>query len=388
MQKTPRRPALLAALGLALLLVAGAVPAFAASTAPDATTDGAGSTTAAPPPELRADVSPPPDGLDGLEELNPVDQSALEDLTLRYPPTAPIFRKYAYRPACLSTGCPGGIDHLAAGTGTRNTGYGTIRFRGALPGAIPVSAFLYWATIANGPFPVNQTVTFNGASVTGFAIGTGPNPCWGFGGGNLVAYRAAVLPNLLPGINGDYRVSGLPTNLTNGQDPWNPVSTTFPLSEGASLVVLYTHSSIPAGTWVQIHHPIGATTSTFGTLTYTHFLNLPIQTAAVKQTRIGADGQVLFGLTNGNPTTNERTSLAGPAGTGFVQIRGNGSYGSGNEDSDWNGTDGEPLNQLWDTHTMNIPGVIAPGPGVTSYQVRYVSLNDCIVPVVHVLTAR
>ncbi len=332
------------------------------------------------PPESHADVFPPPSFFDELEELNPVDGESLYDLTFRYPFNHRIFTKYAHRPVC----CPG-TDHLAAGGGTRNTGFTTIRFRGLLPGATPVSAFLYWAGIQGGAVAATQNVVFNGNVVMGFLVSNQPQPCWN-GAGTLRAYRAPVLPFLLPGVNGDYTVTGLPSFLANGQDPWNPVNVTLPLSEGASLVVLYTHPSIPAGTWVQIHHPV--TANTFGTLNYTHFLNLPIQVAATRHTRLGADGQVGGGLNNINPTTNEQTFLAGPIPQAFVQIRGNGSYFAGSEDSDWNGHDGEPLNQLWDTHTMNIPGVITPGPMVANYRVQYVANADCIVPVAHVITAR
>jgi hypothetical protein len=98
---------------------------------------------------------------------------------------------------------------------------------------------------------------------------------------------------------------------------------------------------------VQIHHPV--TPTVFGTLAFTHLLNLPIQVAATRHTRIGADGQPEFGLNHSNTISNELTALAGPAPQAFVQIRGNGSYFAGSEDSDMNGTDGEPLNHLWVT---------------------------------------
>lgn len=377
-------PGLVLAVGFALLAAGGPTLAAQSEIEPSEPAVPAGTTDDPSESISEADVFPPPDFLDDEPELNPVDEDSLEKLAASYSSSASVFRKYAYRPFCTTTGCPGGIDHLAAGFGTRNAGFGTIGFRGAPPGAAPVSAFLYWATIQVGA-PLTQTVVFNGNLVTGFLISVQPQPCWA-GGTNLVAYRAPVLPFILPGINGDYTVRGLPSNLTNGQNPWNPVSTMPPLSEGTSLVVLYTHASVPRGTWTQIHHPV--TPNVFGTLTFTHFLNLPIQVQAIKHTRIGADGQVGGGLANINVGTNELTALAGPVPAPFVQIRGNGSYASGNEDSDWNGTDGEPLNQLWDTHTMNIPGVIAAGPTVTNYRVRYNSPIDCIVPVVHVITAR
>jgi len=351
------------------------------------------------PPDLESDDVPPPDYLDGEVELNPVSEDALIQLAQDYGPAqipdegtqasakatifATVFRKYAYLPLSTFT-WTGGIDHLAAGTGLRNDAASTIRFRGTPPGATAVSAFLYFGFIDNSPVANPLPVTFNGTLVNAFLINTAPSPCWG--AGTFRAYRAPVLPYLLPGINGNYTVSGVPSNLANGQNPWNPVNSTPPLAEGASLVVLYTHSSIPRGSQVQIHHP--TVTQVYGTTTYTHFLNLPIQVAAMKHTRLGADGQVGGGTLNYSFITNERTSLAGPIPAPFVQIRGNGSYGNGNEDSDWNGTDGEPLNQLWDTHTMDIPGVIAPGPTVTNYRIRYQMGNDCVIPVADVLTYR
>jgi hypothetical protein len=368
------------------LLAAGVAPVARAATVaePEPTEPTAGFSNTKSLVESVAEVKTPED-IDGEVELNPVDAESLEQLASLRASNDPVFKKYARLPLCTRSGCPGGIDHLAAGTGLRNTGYGTIRLRGLPPGAVAAGAFLYYSYIQSGPIALVQNVVFNGTTVTAFYVNNQLQPCWN-GAGTLRTYRAQVMPLLVPGINGDYSVSGVPSNLTNGQDPWNPASTTMPLAEGASLVVLYTHSSVPVGSWVQIHHP--ATPSVFGTLTFSHFLSLPIQVAATRHTRIAADGQVGGGLNNFNVITNETTSLAGPAPQPFVQIRGNGSYASGSEDSDLNGTDGEPLNQLWDTHTMNIPGTITPGPLVTSYRVRYVTPNDCIDPVVHVITAR
>jgi hypothetical protein len=366
----------------ALVLAAGSAAVARAASAAEPTEPTAGFSTAKSLVESTAEVKTP-EGIDGEVELNPVDAKSLEDLAALRSSNDPVFKKYARLPFCTTSGCPGGIDHLAAGTGLRNTGFGTIRLRGVPPGAVATAAFLYYSYIQGGPIALVQNVVFNGTTVTAFFVNNQLQPCWN-GAGTLRTYRAAVLPNLLPPINGDYSVSGIPSNLTNGQDPWNPTSTTLPLAEGASLVVLYTHSSVPVGTWVQIHHP--ATPAVFGTLTFSHFLSQPLLVAARRHTRIAADGQVGGSLNNFNAITNETTSLAGPTPQPFVQIRGNGSYGSGSEDSDLNGTDGEPLNQLWDTHTMNVPGTIT--PPVTSYRVRYVTPNDCIDPVVHVLTAQ
>ena len=345
---------------------------------------------------LDVDVYLVEDMVDEELELNPVSAEKIQALTLAVPSkSATIYSTYAYIPdfTAYTPYVWPGISHVANGIGTRNTGHGTILLRGAPVSngpSTPVRAFLYWSQIVNtATTPFTQVVNFNGNKGTGFRIGTGPNPCWG-SGQNLVAYRAPVLPYILPGINGDYSVSGLPSGNTTGEDPWNPTTFTFPLSEGASLVVLYTHSSVPAGTWTQIHHPINFTTSVAGTFNYNHFLNLPIQTAAMRHTRIGADGQVGSGLRNIICFSDEATLLSGPFGSAFTQLRGHATTNArGSRDTDWNGQDGEPLNQLWDTHTLDLPsGVITPSPFTTNYQVRYRTSCDCIVPVVHVLTAR
>lgn len=370
--------------GFVLFLAVGAVQALVAASeiapAPEEPSEGFSNTPSNV--EYTADLQPP-EGVDGEVELNPVNQESLEQLAALRASNDPIFNKYAYLPFCTTSGCPGGIDHLAAGTGARNTGFGTIRLRGLPPGSVAVSAFLYWSYIQGGPIALTQSIVFRGTTVTGFFVSNQPQPCWN-GAGTLRTYRASVLTLLVPPINGDYSVRGIPSNLTNGQDPWNPINNVMPLAEGASLVVLYSHSTVPIGSWVQIHHPV--TTAVFGTLTFNHLLNQPIQVAATRHTRIAADGQLGFGLNHFNAVSNERTWLWDPLNLP-VQIRGNGSYLSGSEDSDLNGFDGEPLNHLWDTHTMNIPGAIPGGP-VFNYWVRYSSPNDCVDPVVHVITAR
>jgi len=314
---------------------------------------------------------------DKLLELDVVDKASVERLVETYPKDDPIFEKYRYHPVL-----PGGVDHIAAGTGTRNTGYGTIRLRGVRPGAVPVSAFLYWGVIEAAP-AVTQTVAFQGRKVVGLSVGTTAQPCWN-PKGTFSAYRANVLPLLLAGINGDYAVARLPSAVTNGQNPWEIFDNTLPLSEGASLVVLYSHTSIPGSSFVEIHHPMQMFA---GSATFTHLLTRTVQNnAALKHTRLGADGQSGGGLLHSPAISNESSFIGGVPGP-VSQFRGNGVTAFyGNQDSDWNGVDGEPLNQLWDTHTQLVPGTIP--NGFASYQVAYRANGDCIVPVAHVLTAR
>lgn len=305
------------------------------------------------------------------EDLVVLEKKRIESLYARYKPDNPIFKKlkYLYKPL------PGGIDHLAAGIGTRNAGYGTIGLRGLPQGSIVLYSALYFGTIygPGQPIPAVVPIIFQGNIVYAFLIGTSVQPCW-VPGGRFAAYRAFVTP-MVPG-NGDYSVRRLPSFLTDGRNPWAGSPTTTPLSEGASLVVIYSHQSVPLDSFVQIHH---VNQMFSANLTVTHFLFLPVNhNYSLKHTRLGADGQEGFGLFHSMPITDERTYI------NLLQIKGTGS--SLDKDSDWNGYDGEPLNQLWDTHTMSIRYSIP--NGATFYTVRYISRGDCIVPVAHVLTAR
>lgn len=396
-------------LWLVAVLVIGVAPtAVVAQIDPDNSLEDGQPPEGEVPPELEADVFPPADNLDGFEELNPVSEETLEDLANRVSEDAvtveldpsdgvrsassslstvfvltSIFQKYARLPFCTTFGCPGGVDHMSAGTGLRNTGFGTIRMRGIPPTANAVSAFLYIGLIDSTTPPPNPLVVdFNGTNVNAFLVSTAPSPCWG--AGTFRAYRAPVLPLLAAPINADYTVRGVPSSVADGRCPWAGALPN-PRAEGASLVVLYTDRSVPRGTRTQIHHPF--VTQVFGTTTYNHFLTFPINFGAVKHTRLGADGQTGIGCPGaGTGVTNEQTFIGGPVFTPLVQIRGNPA--APNLDSDWNGTDGEPLNQLWDTHLSPVAGTIAPGAFVANYRVQYRAPGDCIIPVAHVLTYR
>lgn len=270
---------------------------------------------------------------------------------------------------------PGGIDHVANGVGTRNAGYGTIRLRGVPPGSVVVRAYLYWGTIQNAP-PPTQTILFKGVKVTGRLIGTGMS-CWC--GGVFAAYRASVITLINPGINADYLVSRMPSAITDGRDSWD-APCVLPLSEGASLVVLYANASVPPAARVYINDG----TAFFAVGGINIFNPLPVPVAPynqLKHTRLGGDGQVGFSTSSNLPITNERTFL-GPA---LTQIKGPGSPFNG--DSDWNGDDGTPLNQLWDTHTDRFNKALVPF-GAPNYVVRYTANGDCIYAVSHILGTR
>jgi len=301
-------------------------------------------------------------------------------------PVASDDRIDAVIPFPIPVPLPGGIDHVAAGVGTRNRGSGVIQLRGVCPGSRPVQAFLYWGTIINSTaIPLTSTATFNGTQVTGTLIGSSAPPCWP--GTAFVAYRASVIALIAPQINGDYTVSCLPSSITDGRDPWrcSPVPAANPLSQGASLVVLYTGSTVPATSRTSLNE--GAFLVNFiGALN----VNNPVpggvpNYSILKHTRIGGDGQVGSSTFSFLSVTDERTFLGPNAGGAFTQIKGPGSPFNG--DSDFNGYDADPLNKLWDTHTDSFfQQLIA--PGLAAYTVRYIGNGDCFVAIVHVLTTQ
>jgi len=306
--------------------------------------------------------------------------------------TGPIPVSFKHVPIPL----PGGIDHVVAGVATRNSGGGVIRLRGVPPGSTLLSAVLVWGEIAAAPAnPYN--VGFgpdcaNGATFSVPPQGATTQPCWN-GQGTFFSYLANVTGQIVPGINGDYRVRGLRSAITNGRCPWGDGNcagpgNALPLSEGASLIVFYSNPCIPRA--AQIYVNLGPRMF-FGPHSVTHATipaingNLP----NLKHSRIGADGQVGVsncGLRSIPSISDERTWIENSLG-GSIQIKGDGA--GLNRDSDWNGYDGEPLNKLWDTHTDVFGnGAFLAVNGGLNYRVRYLSQGDCIVWVVHILGVR
>ena len=291
----------------------------------------------------------------------------------------------------------GGIDHVVAGVGTRNSGNGVLRLRGVPAGSTLLSAVLVWGEIAAPPAIVNYPVGFGPVcqevTITGNSFGNAPQPCWN-GAGQFFGYIANVTGQILPGINGDYRIKGLKSAITNGRCPWGDGNCLGPgnaltLSEGASLIVFYSNPCIPRA--AQIYVSLGPRMF-FGPHSVTHATapaingNLP----NLKHSRIGADGQVGVtncGLRSMPGISDERTWIENPITLGSIQIKGD--VAGLNRDSDWNGYDGEPLNKLWDTHTDVFGnGQFLAGGGGLSYRVRYSSQGDCIVWAVHILGVR
>jgi hypothetical protein len=276
-----------------------------------------------------------------------------------------------------------GVAHVANGASLRDSGSATIRLRGMPSDAKVIAAWLYWDfTSLTSPSYLQRDVIFSKVThyvnpfvkLYGTQIGTGGDPCW-YGGSNF-AFRADI-SKLISG-NGDYMVTLLPgaSSSTNGSDPWSASAPTAgPLAEGASIVAIYTSSIEPAGT-VLLYDSGLAGDEFSGTLSY-DLDAVPTPPGAYTSifTELGADGQIGNGLTAepllaDDTTTLGSTLIAGP--------------GSAINDSDWNGTDGVPLNQLWDTHSHDVTGLLVAG-------LNSVTINsgvDCLVPIANVLTVR
>jgi len=292
---------------------------------------------------------------------------------------------------------PGGVDHAVAGVATRNSGTGVIRLRGIPPGSVLLSAVLVWGEITP-PGPAAYNIGFGpdcatGAGFVGNVYGVTQQPCWN-PNGVYAGYITNVTAQVLTAINGDYRVRGLRSKLTNHRCPWGDGNCAGPgndlvLSEGASLIVFYANACIPKA--AQLYVSLGPRMF-FGPHSVIHNTvpaingNLP----NLKHSRIRADGQVGVancGLRSMPGISDERTWIENPVTLGSTQIKGDG--GGLNRDSDWNGYDGEPLNKLWDSHTdVFASSQFLAGGGGLNYRVRYLSQGDCIVWAAHILGVR
>lgn len=259
-------------------------------------------------------------------------------------------------------------DHIASGISLRNRGGGVINLRGAPEKSLAVKAYLYWDVLMDRQMRFNS-VSVNGVSVGAQLIGQGDSPCWP-PAYNFV-YRAEVPTHLLyNGINGDYKIAGISSGEGFGMSPWD--AATPPLAEGATLVVFFKSPDSTYQTTYIYEQPISGQMFAGQTFSATLTGFNPAQQPTAKFTLVGADGQVGRGLNSSYPTTAETSFFQG------TQIAGPPNGGTSlNADSDWNGNDTQPLNQLWDTRTHIVPIKT----GSTSAGVKYISHSDCLVVV-------
>ena len=97
-----------------------------------------------------------------------------------------------------------------------------------------LTAYLYWETLENTPSPSGSSGTFLGYPITGQQIGSDLPYTDGTLSGTLRVYRADVNTYFPVGANGVRFASGAFTVSLPDSG-----GTAFPLTEGASLVVIY-----------------------------------------------------------------------------------------------------------------------------------------------------
>jgi hypothetical protein len=279
-------------------------------------------------------------------------------------------------------------SYATAGVSLRNRGAGNINISG-LVGA-PRVTLLYWAVITVGnPLAPDRTVNiqrlFPGASpvaaVPGAVVGQGPAPCWGPQGAVITVFRG-VVPAAVASGNGSYQLTMLPgaSGKVDGSDPWLGVPI-LPLLEGASLVM------VGDGVGTVSVFDIGLSGKTFAPnpTPFTYTLNLPVVPSGRRMLfdNIGADGQHVAVANrldvlsySDETTTINGFPIAGP-GSDYV-------------DSDWNGSSGLPLPELWDDtgHDITIASqdpAGGPAPILNIVIKSPLGPTDCLTPIANVV---
>jgi len=251
--------------------------------------------------------------------------------------------------------------YVSAGVGLRNRGAGNISLGGIPSGAKVKAAYLYWSVLGATAEPLSyRKGSFAGTGITGTKVGSGASACWpstttGY------AYRAEVTTKVKG--NGNYSLAGFASGVRDGRDPFATAEVP-PLTEGASLVVVFEKSTYPE-TRVVIKNGYTMVQSAPGASTWMSFgFSASNPVGAVKTTFIGGDGQ---------SNATEPPSLVNG-----IPIAA----------ADWDGTDG-PLprysaGNLWDTDTVNLVNVVKPGH--TGATVRVQGGSDCLAWVAQVLS--
>jgi hypothetical protein len=273
-------------------------------------------------------------------------------------------------PSVLATG----VNHVANGVALRNSCTGTIALRGILAGSTLKSAFLYWNYMdASAVGASTDTEMFNGKRVIGTKVADQPDLCWGTKGDH--SYRATITP---VASGGNYTFTALNCKDKSGQNPWNPLLTGTPIEpawEGASLIETYSNSSTRSSKVAIFDKLAGASNSNAGAHNFAVKMNTgaTIFSGFGLYTQINADGQVgtsFSPVCGSGVCTDERDEfnsifLTGP-GAVYPQ-------------SDWDGSNGWPLAELWDTHTLDTEF-----NGTSTNTDTTTVTDDCIAPVAYV----
>jgi hypothetical protein len=270
----------------------------------------------------------------------------------------------------------------SSGVGLRNRSVGTVSISGVTTPA--KAAYVYWAVLTLGAAKAaNQKITVqrlfplpvsSSATLAGTLVGTGPTPCWP-NTDTISVFRGQISTTLATG-NGLYKITLQPgaSGSTAGEAPHT--DDIPPLMEGASIVIVGTGSS---NQLVSIYDK-GLSGKTFGGnpgLTYSLALPSATTGAMTLFTSIGADGEHYerAGLDDESTIINN-LAVAGPS--------------SPYNDSDWNGTSGLPLAQLWDDVMHNITAATPAGTKVLNVSIanQGEAVWDCLSPVANIVQQR
>jgi hypothetical protein len=270
--------------------------------------------------------------------------------------------------------------HVANGASLRNRTSCTIALRGVPIGSRVVKAFLYFNFMDEGQYEQHKKfpVLFNGNLVDAIKTASSADPCW-YRVSRSHTYRADVTPYVLSyrgHPNQDYNVVLAFNRITEtgGRNPWDldsppSFSNKIIMTEGATLIVIYRNKNTngPICVYDNLNEAMFSNQGIF-------ILHHPLTTTSPRQalfTMAGADGQIGFGF---RPfVANEKTFFNGN------QIAGRNAPSFKETASDWDGSDGWPLPQLWDTHTHKVN--VKPNPSI----VRYKSYGDCLLSCVFVM---
>jgi hypothetical protein len=256
------------------------------------------------------------------------------------------------------------VSHVASGVALRDRARGTIHLRGVPAKSQVVRSFLLWnLSDQKREGAASAPILFEGNLVTGKKTADNTDPCWSHEGNHSYLADVTRFTNQAGGPNQEYEV-GLPffeNTGTEGQNPWaSNQSQHEVLLEGASLIVIYRNEQTRGMLYVFAPSGdnmfVGSTSYALATPGFGEGLF----------TMVGADGQ--RGGGHDNTASNELTffDLAQIAGPPVAA-------------SDWDGSDGLTLPQLWDTHTHRVKLSETPS------KVEYKGSGDCLVPVGFVL---
>jgi hypothetical protein len=261
-------------------------------------------------------------------------------------------------------------DWVAAGTGLRDRGFGTITISGIPSGSTVQAAYLFWDIIHTSLQTRASQATFNGSSITGTLVGQDADPCWLSPPGYNFAYRAdvtALVKQASTTGNGSYPVGGFWSWFTQGQDPWATTSPP-PMVDGASLIVFYSNPTLPVN-GMQLYNGsralIGAFNNSY-TLTMSGFL-APAVIHKAKTTFVMGDGQTNYTLAtdtvwfNGSVLPFQFNGADPQSGPNYI-------YGN-----------------LWDTISQDVTPYVA---GNSTSATAMVSTHECLVWVAQVLSIR